>query len=106
MYDDDVDVVFHAAGVRLGVFEAAAEADRLAIGVDSDQYLGRRGRQQKCMLTSMLKRVDLAVYDAIAPFVDGELEAGVQVVRPDATAASTTPPTGGQVDETGRRSTI
>ena len=40
LYDDGADVIYHAAGGSgAGVFEAAAEADRLAIGVDSDQYL-------------------------------------------------------------------
>jgi basic membrane protein A len=39
MYDNEIDVVYHAAGGSgTGLFESAVEADRLAIGVDSDQY--------------------------------------------------------------------
>jgi basic membrane protein A len=79
LYENGADVVYHASGKSgLGVFRAAVEADRLAIGVDSNQYLSADEEQQKCILTSMLKRVDIAVYDAIKSFVGGDLEAGVQ----------------------------
>ena len=58
MYDAGADVIFHASGsTGLGVFEAAAGADELAIGVDSDQYDPCAGR----ILTSMVKRVDVCV---------------------------------------------
>jgi basic membrane protein A len=77
MYEGDADVVYHAAGLSgTGLFPVAAEQDRLAIGVDSDQYQQVPAAQQKCMLTSMLKRVDLAVYESIKEFVDGSLKAG------------------------------
>ncbi|MCU1498977.1 MAG: family transporter substrate-binding protein [Acidimicrobiales bacterium] len=77
LYDADADVVFHASGGSgSGVFEAAAEADRLAIGVDSNQYLQVPAKQQACMLTSMLKRVDVAVYSTIKDFVNGDFKAG------------------------------
>ncbi len=66
MYEGGADIVYHAAGGSgAGVFDAAAEAGdgKWAIGVDSDQYLtGRRG-QKPHILTSMLKRVDTAVFD-------------------------------------------
>jgi len=78
LYENGADVVYHAAGKSgLGVFEAAVDADRLAIGVDSDQYLTADDDQQKCILTSMLKRVDTAVYDAIVDYVDGSLKGGI-----------------------------
>ena len=55
LYDAGADVIFHAAGGSgAGVFAAAAEADRLAIGVDSDQYFQVDEAEQKCMLSSML----------------------------------------------------
>ena len=79
-------------------FEAAVEADRLAIGVDSDQYLTADEDQQKCILTSMLKRVDIAVYNAIRDFVDGSLEGGI--VNNDLKTGGIDYSTlGGQVDE-------
>jgi basic membrane protein A len=82
MYDDGADIIYHAAGQSgLGLFAAAADADQWAIGVDSDQYevLSDNPEQQQHILTSMLKRVDTAVYDAIAQAVDGSFEPGFQV---------------------------
>lgn len=59
------DVVYHAAGgTGVGVIQAAADAGKLAIGVDSNQ----NGLQPGKVLTSMMKRVDVAVYNA---FKDG-----------------------------------
>ncbi|WCO68708.1 BMP family ABC transporter substrate-binding protein [Iamia majanohamensis] len=80
MYADGIDVVYHAAGGSgAGLFESAAAEDRLAIGVDSDQYQQVDEETQPCILTSMLKRVDQAVYSTIFDLVegDGELEGGV-----------------------------
>lgn len=55
-----VDVVFAAAGATgLGVYQAAKDAGKLAIGVDSNQNHLHPGT----MLTSMVKRVDVAVYN-------------------------------------------
>ncbi|MGH2653883.1 MAG: BMP family lipoprotein [Actinomycetota bacterium] len=82
MYDGGADVVYHAAGQSgLGLFAAADDADLWAIGVDSDQYevLADNPEQQEHILTSMLKRVDTAVYEAIAQAVDGSFEPGFQV---------------------------
>ena len=82
MYDSGADVVYHAAGQSgLGLFQAAADADMWAIGVDSDQYeaLADNPEQQEHILTSMLKRVDTAVYNAIAQAVEGEFTPGFQV---------------------------
>ncbi|MGI8754543.1 MAG: BMP family lipoprotein [Acidimicrobiales bacterium] len=77
-YDAGADVVYQAAGGSgKGVFKAAAAADRLAIGVDSNQYLQVPAAQQKCMLSSMLKRVDVAVYATIKDWVGDKFKAGV-----------------------------
>ncbi len=57
-----VDVVFAAAGgTGVGVYQAAKDAGKFAIGVDSNQ----NHLQPGTMLTSMLKRVDVAVYEAL-----------------------------------------
>ena len=80
LYADGNDVVYHAAGLSgTGVFKAAAAEDRLVIGVDNDQYFQVPADQQKCMLSSMTKRVDVAIYDAVSSYVDGSLKTGVQV---------------------------
>lgn len=69
MYSNGSDVIFHAAaGVGIGVIEAAVEADKWVIGVDSDQsYLA-----PKNVLTSSLKRVDVAVQNLSERFAKGE----------------------------------
>jgi basic membrane protein A len=66
MYDDGAEIVYHAAGASgAGLFNAAVQAGKFAIGVDSDQYLTASAEQQPLILTSMLKRVDVGVYNAI-----------------------------------------
>ena len=66
MYDEGAEIVYHASGASgAGLFNAAVEAQKFAIGVDSDQYLTASAEQQPWILTSMLKRVDVAVYNAI-----------------------------------------
>ena len=68
-----VDVVFAAAGATgLGVYQAAKDLGKLAIGVDSDQ----NGVQPGTMLTSMVKRIDKVVYDAFASARDGTWRSG------------------------------
>jgi basic membrane protein A len=77
LYSRDADIVFHASGVTgLGVFEAAREMKRLAIGVDSDQYPEAPG----FILTSMLKGVDVAVFETIKEFKDGKFSGGKPLV--------------------------
>jgi len=73
-FDRGADVVYAAAGgTGIGVYQAAKDNGKLAIGVDSNQnYL-----QPGTMLTSMLKRVDLAVYDAFKAAKDGTWKPGV-----------------------------
>lgn len=69
------DIVFQAAGATgLGVIEACQEAGVYAIGVDSDQS----SIAPKTVLTSAMKRVDNAVYDAVQELIDDKLEGGVQ----------------------------
>jgi basic membrane protein A and related proteins len=80
MYDDGADIVYHAAGASgAGLFKAAVEANQLAIGVDSDQSLTASPEQQKLILTSMLKRVDTAVYDTINDLTEGKFTSGTEV---------------------------
>ena len=72
-----VDVVFAAAGgTGLGVYQAAKDAKKLAIGVDSNQNHVQPGT----MLTSMLKRVDIAVYNSAKAAKDGSWKAGKTVL--------------------------
>ncbi|EID53710.1 putative ABC-type transport system, periplasmic component/surface lipoprotein [Saccharomonospora xinjiangensis XJ-54] len=70
------DVLYHAAGASgRGVFEAAKDADALAIGVDSDQYNQKTVAEVKdVIMTSMLKRVDVAVYDYIRAVAEDDLD--------------------------------
>ena len=77
MFDAGADVVYHAAGGSGGgLFEAAQAAGKLAIGVDSDQYATAAPGVKEVILTSMLKKVDVAVFDFISKAVDGSVEAG------------------------------
>jgi basic membrane protein A and related proteins len=69
-----VDVVFAAAGgTGIGVYQAAKDAGRLAIGVDSNQ----NHLQPGTMLTSMVKRVDVAVYNAFKGIKPGVTALGL-----------------------------
>jgi basic membrane protein A len=80
MYDGGADIVYHAAGLSgSGLFKAAVSQNKLAIGVDSDQSLTASPEQRKLILTSMLKRVDTAVHDAIAQEAEGTFKSGTLV---------------------------
>jgi basic membrane protein A len=73
MYARGARVIMHAAGRSgLGVFEAAEAAKAYAIGVDQNQDTVKSGR----ILTSLLKRVDLAVWYAVETLVAGTFEGG------------------------------
>src|SRR5690348_1088184 len=73
-YQSGVNVIFHASGsTGLGVFEAARQTGKLAIGVDADQYNEAPG----FILTSMVKGVDAAVYDAIKRVKEGKFTGGI-----------------------------
>ena len=73
-YQEGVNVIFHASGsTGLGVFEAARQTGKLAIGVDADQYAEAPGH----VLTSMVKGVSAAVFDQIARVKNGTFRGGV-----------------------------
>ncbi len=85
-YQHGADVIFHAAGNSgLGLFEAAKRYSQQsgskvwAIGVDSDQYQQVNPTLRPYILTSMLKRLDVAVYEIIRAEVEGRFQAGTQV---------------------------
>ena len=71
------DVVFHAAGATgLGVLQAAADAGKFGIGVDSNQNMLHPGH----VLTSMVKRVDIATRAALEAARGGTWRPGTQVL--------------------------
>jgi len=85
LYASGADVVYHAAGGSgLGLFEAADEQSTddqhlWAIGVDADQYNTVGGEESPLsahILTSMLKRVDVAVGRAISDYLNGTFTPG------------------------------
>jgi basic membrane protein A len=75
--DRGADVVYHAAGgTGIGVLRAVADAGKLGIGVDSNQNALHPGK----VLTSMLKRVDIAAYNSFKAAQDGSWKPGVSVL--------------------------
>lgn len=99
LYDGGADIIFAAAGGSgTGVFQSAKAKGKLAIGVDSDQYQSAAADLQPVIMTSMLKRVDVAVFDFIKSVKDGSPLTGVQVfdLKKDGVGYSTS---GGQVDD-------
>jgi basic membrane protein A and related proteins len=73
-YQQGVNVIFHASGsTGLGVFEAARQTGKLAIGVDADQYNEAPGY----VLTSMVKGVDNSVFDAIKRVKETRFKGGI-----------------------------
>jgi basic membrane protein A len=92
MYEQGADVIFHATGGSgIGVFEAATEmsdGDRhlWAIGVDSDQFETVASLTgvvdpepwRAHILTSMLKRLDLAIYTMLEEYARGEFRSGAR----------------------------
>ncbi len=73
MFEQGADIVYHVAGgTGAGVIEAAADANRYAIGVDTNQDDLAPGN----VLTSMVKRVDVAVETIMEDYAAGELETG------------------------------
>jgi basic membrane protein A and related proteins len=72
-YQQGVDIIYHASGsTGLGVFEAARQTGKLAIGVDADQHDEAPG----FILTSMVKGVDVAVHEAVRWAKDGTFKGG------------------------------
>jgi basic membrane protein A and related proteins len=73
-YEQGVNVIYHASGsTGLGVFEAARQTGKYAIGVDADQYSEAPGR----IVTSMVKGIDVAVFDMIKRVKDGTFKGGI-----------------------------
>ncbi len=73
-FNRGAEVIFVAAGNSgVGVFDAAADRKKLAIGVDSNQNWLKPG----FILTSMLKRVDESVFDSVKLFKEGKYTTGL-----------------------------
>ncbi|GGO82495.1 BMP family lipoprotein [Nonomuraea cavernae] len=100
MYQDGAEVVYHASGDSgLGVFQAAAAAKKKAIGVDSDQRQTIKETDlQSVIMTSMLKRVDVGVFEYVKAF-QGGAKGGSNVIydlKVDGVGLATT---GGEIDD-------
>ncbi|MEM8651886.1 MAG: BMP family ABC transporter substrate-binding protein [Pseudomonadota bacterium] len=75
--DRGADVIYQAAGgTGIGVIRAAADAGKLSIGVDSNQNHLAPGS----VLTSMLKRVDVAAYETMKDAMSGSFDTGVRIL--------------------------
>ncbi|TQS24054.1 BMP family ABC transporter substrate-binding protein [Microbispora hainanensis] len=100
MYDAGADVVYQAAGGSgAGVFEAAKAANAMAIGVDSDQAaLPAYADFKDVIVTSMIKKVDVAVFDFLKKYIDGTVTSGPSVydLKAGGVDYSTT---GGKIDD-------
>jgi basic membrane protein A and related proteins len=99
MYQGGADVVYQAAGGSGGgVFEAAQAAGAMAIGVDSDQALTAAEGVRDVIITSMLKKVDVAVFDFIQSVTEDNFQSGEVVydLEADGVGYSTT---GGHIDD-------
>ena len=76
-FDRGVDVIYAAAGgTGIGVLQAAKDRGKLAIGVDSNQNHLHPGT----MLTSMVKRVDLAAYESFKTAMAGSWKPGISIL--------------------------
>jgi len=98
-YKAGADIVYTAAGGSgAGTIAAAVASNAWAIGVDSDQYLTAKPDEQKHILTSMIKRVDSAVYQVTKAYQAGTLKGGVIVydLKTDGVGYSTS---GGYLDD-------
>jgi basic membrane protein A len=70
------DVLYHASGATgHGVFEGAHDAHVMAIGVDADQH----DEMPDTVVTSMVKRMDVTVFEAIRDAVNGRFSGGMHV---------------------------
>jgi basic membrane protein A len=99
MYDGGADVIYQAAGGSgTGVFKAAKGKGKLAIGVDQDQYNTVTPDLKDVILTSMLKRVDTAVFQFLKDEGAGKFKAGETIfdLKADGVGYSTS---GGKVDD-------
>jgi basic membrane protein A and related proteins len=99
MYQQGADVIYAAAGGSGGgLFTAATAAKKMAIGVDSDQALTASPAAKPFIITSMLKKVDVATFDFIKSLTEGKFVAGTKVydLKANGVGYSTT---GGQMDD-------
>ena len=99
MYQQGADVVYAAAGGSGGgVFTAAAAAGKMAIGVDSDQALTASAAVKGVIITSMIKKVDVATFDFIKSLTENKFTAGTKVydLKAGGVGYSTT---GGKIDD-------
>ncbi|GGP70774.1 BMP family lipoprotein [Saccharothrix coeruleofusca] len=98
--ESGADVLYHAAGASgKGVFSAAKAANAKAIGVDSDQYNQATVAESKdVIVSSMLKRVDVAVYDYVEAVAKNDLSSLPKVfdLKVDGVGYATS---GGKIDE-------
>lgn len=75
-YNKGADIIYHASGLSgLGLFEAAKEQKKFAIGVDMDQWNEAPG----FVLTSMMKQVSEAIYGTIKLYKEGQFTGGIKV---------------------------
>jgi basic membrane protein A len=81
MFDAGIDVIYAAAGGSgSGTFKAAKASGKLGIGVDSDQYNQAALADFKdVIISSMLKKVDVAVLDFVTSVQDGKFASGQKV---------------------------
>ncbi|WP_260984789.1 BMP family ABC transporter substrate-binding protein [Paenibacillus xylanexedens] len=83
-YNSGVDVIFNVAGgTGLGIFDAAKEKSRYAIGVDSDQAALLKETdpaKANLIITSAIKKIDTAILEAVTQAKEGKLETGKRQV--------------------------
>lgn len=73
MFEEGADIVYQVAGgTGMGVIQAAKEEGHYAIGVDTDQD----GIAPGAVLTSMVKRTDVAVENVVKDYADGKFPGG------------------------------
>lgn len=99
MYDKGADVIYHAAGGSgSGIFEATKANKKMAIGVDSDQAKTAEKDVQDVIITSMVKNVNVAVFDYIKASTEGDDMTGIQEfdLKDGGVSYSTT---GGKIDD-------
>lgn len=75
-FNKGADIIFHASGgTGLGVIEAATQVEKYAIGVDIDQDALSKG----FVLVSMLKRVEVGVFNSLKDTIEGNFKGGIRV---------------------------
>lgn len=92
LYNNGADIIFHAAGgVGIGLFNAAKETGKFAMGVDSDQAAMIPDKAD-VILVSMIKKVDVATYEAAKELIEGRYTTGITTLglKEDAVGLSPT----------------